>query len=234
MLVNYSSSSESETEPSPKKIKRLPVPFENAKPIKVEDPVKYDGRKRQIEHVEGNWASHIFIQPEKELIEDFNDFLQNVQDMFQNIKYIEEPHVSLSKMFILKYHWIDNFFECLKKAVKFNEFHLELSSELRFLSNEDKTRHFACLLVEQSSIDELKYIVDLVDKTLNEFQLPIYYKDSIYHMSILWKLSEFSDDEKEYIKSGIKDLMSSEKTFYCLVDKITFKAGNKIKFLYPS
>lgn len=237
MLVNYSSSSsESEVpqEPSPKKRKKLPVPFEKEKSIKLEDPVKHDGRKRQVEHTEGNWASHIFIEPEEELINKFKEFKGKIEENFKDIKAVEEPHVSLSKMFILKFHWIDNFFETLTKNVKFNEFHLEFSTKIRFLSNEDKSRHFACLLIEESCKEQLKSIVDLVDKTLKDFHLPSYYEDSIFHMSIFWKLSEFSDKEKRMIEAGVEALMSTDGNFYSLIDKITFKTGNKIKFLHCS
>jgi hypothetical protein len=235
MLVNYSSSSsDSEEAPPqqlPQKRKKLPVPFEKVKAVKLEDHLNHDGRKRQIEHMEGNWASHIFIEPEKEIISKFGDFLSDIQENFNEIIAVQEPHVSLSKMFILKHHWIDNFFNILTKTVKFDEFHLEFSNELRFLSNEDSTRHFACLLVDNSCLEVLRKTVDLIDKTLKEFELPCYYEDSIFHMSILWKLTEFSDEEKKTIEDGVKSVMSGDVNFYSLVDKIIFKTGNKIRFL---
>lgn len=230
MLVNYSSSSSSESEPSPKKIKKLPVPFER-KPLSRAEIKQDDGRKRQIEHVEGNWASHIFIQVETELIEKFKSFIEEIETKFIDVKAIKSPHISLSKMFILKFHWIDNFLKILKNNVKFNEFHLEFAPEVKFLFNEDKSRYFASLVVHESCREQLEKIVKLIDGTLKEFEFPPYYSEAIYHMSIFWKLTEFSDEEKENITLGIETLRK-DVNFYNFVDKITFKTGNKINFLH--
>lgn len=232
--VNYSSSSESDTPepPPPKKLKKLPVPFETVKAIKIEDPLLHGGRKRQVEHVEGNWASHIFIEPEEDFIEKFKNFFEDIQRKHEGINIINSPHVSLSKMFILKHHWIDNFFKVFTKNLKFREFNFQFSTELKYLSNDDKSRHFACILVEESYREIFQQLCVSIDETLKEFQLPPYYEDSIFHMSVLWKLNEFTDDEKQDISAGIADIISCNGSVQNFVDKITFKTGNKVKFLH--
>jgi U6 snRNA phosphodiesterase len=231
-LVIYSSSSEEDPLPSPKKRKKLlPVPFEKSEKKTVDNSVDHEGRKRQIEHIDGNWASHIFIEPAEDFLLKFTDFIAQVESKFKDIKSVSSPHVSLSKMFILKYHWIDNFFKVLTQNVVFKSFSLEFSTQLTFLSNEDKSRHFACLLIEDSSRAQIQSIVNQIDESLKEFQLPAYYENPIYHISLLWKLSEFSKEEKLEIPSKMEALMSKDENFYTLIDKITLKTGNKVKFL---
>ena len=228
-LVNYSSSSDDEP-PAPKKCK-LPVPFEKPKIVEIETSTKeHEGRKRQIKHVEGNWASHIFIELEENLIQKLR--LKNVEEELSNVRAIESPHVSLSKMFILQYHWIDNFSKNLIEKVKFESFPLAITDRIIYLSNDDKSRYFACLLIEESCGRRIRNIIDCIDSVLKEFQLPVYYENSIIHLSMFWKLSEFSDYEKEIISNEVNSLMSNELNLFSLVDKITFKTGNKIKYLH--
>lgn len=234
-LVNYSSSSEeSEILPSPKKRRKLPVPFEKDKTVRKEDSIQHEGRTRQVEHVEGNWASHIFFQPKQEFLNKLKDFFNRIQEKFSDIKTVESPHISLSKMFILKHHWIDNFFNVLFKTVTFKEFHIEFSIKLTYLANEDKSRHFACLLIDDSYKDTLIKLIHLIDGALNEFELPTYYENPILHMSVFWKLNEFSEEEREEISSELQELMISRQNLLTLVDKVTFKTGNKVKFLHSS
>lgn len=232
-LVDYSSSSSSsETELTPKKKKKklLPMPFVKPPSNKINN-INRDGRKRQIEHIDGNWPSLIFIEPEDNILSNILIIVRDIEEKFKDIKAVESPHVSLSKLFILKHHWIDNFHKILSTNVSFESFIIELSPQIVFLCNDDKSRHFACLLIEESCKDTLKSLVNQIDKSLKEFQLPSYYKDSIFHLSFLWKLSEFNVDEKRAIEDGVRFLMK-ENTWEMIVTKITLKTGNKIKFLH--
>lgn len=232
-LVNYSSSSSSDEEPLEPTLKRikLPVPFE---PIKSndsnDDPEKHCGRKRQIPHVTGNWSSHLFINCEH-LASILEDFFEHVKETTQDIEIIEAPHVSLSKNFIVKYHWIDNLTKVLSQNLKFKTFQLKFStSSVQFLSNEDSSRHFACLLVNNSCNDDLERLIEVIDQSLKEFDLPSYYENRIFHSSIIWKLTEFTEEEKLLIRRDIFKFVPNEVTLDSTVEKITLKTGNKIKF----
>jgi hypothetical protein len=235
-LVSYSSSSSSdeddvEYQPTAKKIK-LPVPFEKLKSEIIRDnPNEHQGRRRQIEHVEGNWASHIFIDCSF-LNENLGGFSDKVIEMFKqsstSINKIESPHLSLSKTFILKFHWIENFTKVLAENIKFSSFDLQFSSKVVFLSNEDKSRFFACLLIADHCEPLVEDIINQINGSLREFELPSYYENLILHASFLWKLSEFTDEEKSYISSGIEEFMK-DKLLNLFVESITFKTGNKIK-----
>ncbi|KAL7035094.1 hypothetical protein ACKWTF_008226 [Chironomus riparius] len=231
-LVNYSSSSsEDENEviqPVRKKVK-LPIPFEPCKKNQVDDPTDHDGRKRQIPHIAGNWSCHVFIDCSyfKDVL---SDYINRITEKYEDIKIIDTPHVSLSKNFIIKYHWIENLSKVIGQNLKFSAFKLKFSvSEIVFLSNEEKSRHFACILVDKSCKDHLEPLIESTDKSLKEFELPMYYENRIFHASIFWKLTEFAEDEKTFIREEIHSFVQNENILFSLVKDITFKTGNKIK-----
>lgn len=150
---------------------------------------------------------------------------------FEDIHAIETPHLSLSKTFILRYHWIDSFFETLKEKLKDSttKFLLQLSSDVVYFSNEDQTRHFACILASEWNQQLLVSLVERVDSCLKEFDLPVYYEEPSMHVSILWKLSEFTSDEKEAIEVEVKTLMKAhQQVLDVWIDKISCKSGNKL------
>lgn len=232
-LVSYTSSSSSEDEfmPPAKKKTKLPVPFEPLKRNdRTDDLLKHQGRKRQISHVAGNWSSHLFIDCEH-LKTTLCEYLRKVKEFYNDIEIVGSPHVSVSKNFIIKYHWIDNLSKVLSRNIKFNQFPVSFSiSNIEFLSNEDKSRHFACILVNESCTGVLEKLVESIDQSLKEFDLPKYYENRVYHASIFWKLTEFSNDEKSIIREEICNFVQNEKALDSIVEKITFKMGNKIKF----
>lgn len=155
-----------------------------------------------------------------------SDLLNRLTEENQELHKIDSPHLSLSKTFILKYHWIDNFFSSLREKLKdkSQSCQLHLSSEIVFFSNEEKTRHFACIAVDESCHEILAAIVKDVDSCLNEFKLPTYYKEPSFHVSVLWKLNEFTKSEKTKISSEVGKLFEFQAFE---AEKISFKTGNK-------
>lgn len=144
---------------------------------------------------------------------------------------IESTHVSLSKTFIVRYHWIQNFCSTLQE--QFSEtsfqFQLQLIPEIVYFSNDEGTRHFACVLLDECCRPIVASIIQKVDKCLKEFNLPAYYEDPSEHVSILWKLNSFTSEEKLQISTIITELFSSNKEdFKMLIEKISLKIGNKL------
>lgn len=170
----------------------------------------------------------IFLGP---LNQNLKTKLEEIVCEFGDLHMIESTHISLSKTFVLKYHWIDNFFTSLRK--KFEkcsmEFLLQFADNLAYFSNEEKSRYFGCILASECSITCLSSITEKVDFCLKEFDLPLYYENPSFHMSLIWKLSEFTSQEKTYIASKLKELMDSPNELLSLkVDKISCKSGNKL------
>lgn len=154
--------------------------------------------------------------------------LTQIKEQIKDVNLIESPHLSLSKTFILKHHWIENFVKTLNEKITTSSEEMFLvfdCSQILFLSNEDNTRHFACLPVDEQIHLMLKSLIKKVDSCLKEFNLPTYYADPKFHISILWKLSEFTEDEKCEILNRIKSI--KDKLEYS-VDKINLKTGNKL------
>lgn len=230
-----------------KRNQRLPMLLTIEKSEDKDAPENHQMRIRSIPHVEGNWATHVFIECKLlfspffpfstffltpgTLNENLKSVITNIEEIFTDIHAISSPHLSLSKTFILRYHWIESFFSSLKDKLKGStpKFLLQLSSDVVYFSNEDKTRHFACILASEWNQQLLISLVGRVDSCLREFDLPVYYEEPSMHVSILWKLSEFSSEEKAEIESKIKNLMeTAQQVLDVVIDKISCKSGNKM------
>lgn len=157
--------------------------------------------------------------------------LKSICEELLDVNLIESTHISLSKTFILKHHWIESFIKTLKKELERSslEFTLQLSTEVTYLSNEDQSRHFACIPVDESCSPLISEIIHKVDKCLEEYNLPVYYEEHLIHLSVLWKTSEFMKDEKNLISQQVTALLGEcRNDFIFLVDKVSCKTGNKL------
>lgn len=157
---------------------------------------------------------------------------KNILSNFPDLQTIEYPHISLSKTFILKFHWIDNFIRSLIEFIgqlpKKSSFELKLSPELRFYTNEDKTRSFVCILCNPCCDSHLQNLTSKVDSCLKEYKLPVYYTDPSFHVSIFWKLNEFTNEEKQNLSQYAQEFLIQLSSQFIYVDKILCKSGNKM------
>jgi len=243
LLASYSD--EESEEEKPQTVERLSPPAKKKKlilqnPMKnvqigasdpefVDDPSLHDNRIRSFPHVRGNWASYIFIDPQNEI--DFgplqNSILKFLAENHSSLecKTINGPHLSVSRVFTLQFHWISSFVQELQTKLKNNvkPFNLSLAPKIDLLINEESTRTFITV-----AIPEHKSLIDVVkccDKTLLEFDKEVFYKPATFHISLAWVLG----DQRDQI--DIKNLQSclekiEESTFH--VDSICCKIGNKL------
>lgn len=161
------------------------------------------------------------------------ELLNEVKEQFHDVLSVKDTHVSLSRLLILKHHWIESFLQTFKNEFRGQElgFQLELdhSENVKFLSNDEKTRYFACVLVNPECRKILAKIILKVDKCLEAFNLPCYYSDrDLIHLSVLWKTIEFTEAEKELITMKFKQFLIDKRPPSLLVDKIMCKTGNKL------
>ena len=88
----------------------------------IDDPSLHDNRIRSFPHVRGNWASYIFIDPQKEI--DFGPLQSSILKFLAEnhssleCKTINGPHLSVSRVFTLQFHWISSFVQELQAKLK--------------------------------------------------------------------------------------------------------------------
>ena len=99
----------------------------------------------------------------------------------------KDRHVSLSRPFVLRFHHIDTFIARMRNALKGQRsFDASLQGH-RIFVNDEGTRTFGGLLVSKGK-EIFQSMIRQVDKTLEEFRQPPYYKEAIPHISVVWRL----------------------------------------------
>ncbi|XP_063704274.1 U6 snRNA phosphodiesterase 1 [Culicoides brevitarsis] len=247
-LVQYSSSSddESSSEPEtteinknqspPTKKRKLPVPsFLTTKTPKTDDPPdnpnEHQGRQRSIKHERGIWATFLYIP-----VPAFDFFEETQQQIIKflekssrklKIEIIEDLHVSVTKLLILKHHWIESFIDTISEKIRdLPRFKINFS-EIEVYCNEEKTRTFIGIKI--IDVVQLLKVTEALDECLTEFKLPKYYEDPSFHVSILWCLGdqkEFFEQKKAELQQ-IFDKSMAESTFQASVNELLCKCGNR-------
>ncbi|XP_057232332.1 U6 snRNA phosphodiesterase 1 isoform X2 [Malurus melanocephalus] len=91
---------------------------------------------------------------------------------------MEEFHLSLSQCVVLRYHWIEPFVRCLRERLAtFHRFFC-VADQVKVYTNQNKTRTFIGLEVSAGHFQLLE-LVSEVDRVLEEFDLPTFYKDIV-------------------------------------------------------
>ena len=141
---------------------------------------------------------------------------------------ISEPHLSVSRVVTLQYHWIQSFTQSFQDKLRSRvvPFHLKLGSKIKVLVNEDFTRTFITLEVENS-----KYLTDVVkccDESLIEYNKEVFYNPPEFHISLLWTLG----DQKsliatETLNKCLDQWIQEEEIENIRVNSVHCKIGNK-------
>lgn len=100
--------------------------------------------------------------------------------------------------------------------------------------NEEKSRTFIALAIEDSFQQEMLSLLDSVDTVVEKFNLQSFYEDPSFHTSILW----CNGDKKDYINQKLESnhyqksindlLLKYDKQLNIRVNHIICKTGNKM------
>ncbi|KAJ8716099.1 hypothetical protein PYW08_013384 [Mythimna loreyi] len=216
---------------------KLPAPDLSKVPVvpsdvHIDDPQLHGGRLRSFPHVRGNWATFVYVNycQQSEAICNLIDKLEEaIIKKVESCHRCDDFHISLSKTFVLKYHLISTFRSSLHKCLtNVESFDLGFAA-VRIYCNEDRTRTFIALDVDPFTHKHLLNVLKKIDDVLTEFQLPTFYENPFFHMSVLW----VNGDKKSEL-DGILDVLNeilyqeTEKSLETvLIETIHCKSGNK-------
>ena len=118
-----------------------------------------------------------------------------------DVKLIPKPHVSLSKVVVLQHLWIEGCVSNLRKSCcLFSEFDLSWNCKLVCFLNEEKTRTFLGLAVNDPTARTLSEIVGKIDNVFQDYKLDKFYDPPLFHVSLFWLLG----DQQELIETNLK------------------------------
>nr|CAD7404140.1 unnamed protein product [Timema cristinae] len=169
-----------------------------------DNPEFHQGRVRSFAHERGNWSTFVYVRCETNLV--LQSFMDVVKVLCETvvpvpIEPVDEFHVSLTKTFVLKHHWIDSFIESVRQSItELSSFNLTFGS-VQVYCNDEKTRTFIGLTVQVGQ-EALMACVEELDKCLAEFKLPCFYEDPSFHLSVAW----CSGDHEQSIRSILPQL----------------------------
>lgn len=155
----------------------------------IDNPQLHDGRLRSFPHTRGNWASFVYIKyPKEEILQNLIDKIQTEinKELKESCVRCGDFHISLSKTVVLHYHLITPFTKSLQESLgEIEWFDLEFSN-IKVYCNDDKTRTFIALEVDYFAKKHLLQLSQKVDEVLEEFNLPLFYENPSFHVSIFW------------------------------------------------
>ncbi|EFX66971.1 hypothetical protein DAPPUDRAFT_302251 [Daphnia pulex] len=212
---------------------RLPAPklITHEEPDEVvDDPSQHGNRIRSFPHERGNWASFIYLPWEGD--SNFVNSVELITQCFQNygieLQICDDFHISLTKTFILRHHWIEGFVNSVKKQLNgiSRPFQLLGTNVLSVYTNEERNRTFLAINIEDPS-GMLNVLTQKMDSCMIEYQLPTFYKEACHHVSIAWCVCD-KKEELEKIAAGLK--LEIEQTA-CNMAEVRCKIGNLVKRL---
>ncbi|XP_075796574.1 U6 snRNA phosphodiesterase 1 isoform X2 [Pelodiscus sinensis] len=222
---------------------RLPVPdsvlnmFRDQEEEFTDDNTKHGGRVRNFPHERGNWATYVYLpcKIQEGVLELVELLVSHCRRYTVSLTAMEEFHISLSQCVVLRYHWINPLIQSLKERIApFNRFFCT-ASQVKAYTNQYKTRTFVGLEVSCGH-SQLLDLASEVDKVMEEFDLPTFYKNPSFHISLAWCAGDLSDrlegqclQELQGIADGFED---SAFPLRFQGDQIGCKSGNKF-FSFP-
>ncbi|XP_059054114.1 U6 snRNA phosphodiesterase 1 [Achroia grisella] len=186
------------------------------------------GRLRSFPHVRGNWSSFVYIQytEDEDFLKLFKKLQAKVFEIDGSCYKCDDFHISLSKTVVLQYHLITSFSTTLQKILSdFESFKLSYDS-VKIYCNEENTRTFVALEVDHFSKKYLMHMTDKIDNVLKEYNLPTFYENPSFHMSILW-LNGNKKAQLINILDNLNDILLNKNLKTIHINKVNCKVGNK-------
>nr|XP_008528787.1 PREDICTED: U6 snRNA phosphodiesterase isoform X2 [Equus przewalskii] len=205
---------------SPLPSQRLPVPdsvlhmFPGTEEGPEDDSAKHGGRVRTFPHERGNWATHVYVPYEagEDFLELLDALLPHAQTYVPRLVRMEAFHVSLSQSVVLRHHWILPFVQALKDRVA--------SFQRTFVGLEVTSGHAQFL-----------DLVSEVDRVMEEFDLPTFYQDPSFHISLAWCVGDarlqLEGQCLRELQAIVDEFEDSEILLRVRAGQVRCKSGNK-------
>ena len=195
---------------------------------------------RSVPHTIGNWSGFVSLSLTNSILQkndspgvflDFvHCFVNHLQTKHPSLKFHSHHdfHVSLSKVFYMQHSAIDSFVSDLNRHVivhsQQRQFNIVLDLErVHVLVNEDKTRTFFAVPVVLGC-EHIKRLIQCVDKTLSNYQMPVYYTSPSIHVSFASVVGDLNHLSLESCLGGFNNQI-------CLsINKIHCKFGSTKNF----
>lgn len=197
---------------------------------------KHKGRKRTFEHVEGNWATFVFIPP---VVNTNLSLLYNgievilkkeVKSPKLHLISLNDCHLTLSRTVPVRHYWMDTIFKMLKDKFSIKKKFFYSLTGLEVYTNDDESRTFVSLKILTNSY--LLDFVSTVDDVFGEFKLPAYYTEPSFHLSIAWCLGNQKEKLSEVIQNqAIQDLFLNLNSQLGMnfAERVCVKFGHKLQ-----
>ncbi|KAK1201851.1 USB1 phosphodiesterase, partial [Pygoscelis papua] len=221
---------------------RLPVPAGlpgDPEPEEAvsDDSSRHGGRVRGFPHERGSWATHVYLpcRVQEEFLELLELLVSRARTYVSSLAAMEEFHLSLSQCVVLRYHWIDPFVRSLKERLASFDRFFCVADQVKVYTNQNKTRTFIGLEVSAGHFQLLE-LVSEVDRVLEEFGLPTFYKDPSFHISLAWCVGDLSGRLEGQCLRELQDIVDGFEDSALLLrvqwEQIRCKSGNKY-FSFP-
>lgn len=187
---------------------------------------KHQGRKRQFPHIEGNFATHVYIEANipdatscailtaleglKSHVPDLNIFPELLEGSTKPL------HLSLSRAVPIRFHQIQPLLKSLKAHLK-----QQVSFQIQFQGwkvyvNDERSRTFLAVAVMQGSPEVCEAIVQ-VDQAFQKHQLKLFYKEPSPHLSVAWLLGDHEHDLQRQINAAKLPQVSWGQAVHCVL-----------------
>ncbi|XP_010125464.1 PREDICTED: U6 snRNA phosphodiesterase, partial [Chlamydotis macqueenii] len=172
---------------------------------------------------------------QEEFLELLDLLVSRARTYVSSLTAMAEFHLSLSQCVVLRYHWIQPFVCALRQRLApFHRFFC-VADQVKVYTNENKTRTFIGLEVSAGHFQLLE-LVSEVDRVLEEFDLPTFYKDPSFHISLAWCVGDLSERLEGQCLRELQDIVDGFEDSALLLrvqwEQVRCKSGNKY-FSFP-